>query len=112
MFFMKSAKFEMVFSDVALKGCAYLIFIAAMYFVYGILISVDVPVGMEAVIFGMGCFWGVECMFWKLDGVQSMMVGYVGGYIPNVIYDEVCIGKTGHNEVVRVVYDFAVISYD
>ncbi|XOY55210.1 MAG: peptide-methionine (S)-S-oxide reductase MsrA [Rhodobacterales bacterium] len=112
MFFMKSAKSEMVSPDAALKGRAHPIPTAATHFVYGTPISADVPAGMEAAIFGMGCFWGVERMFWKLDGVQSTMVGYAGGYTPNATYDEVCTGKTGHNEVVRVVYDPAVISYD
>jgi peptide-methionine (S)-S-oxide reductase len=67
---------------------------------------------MEAAMFGMGCFWGVERMFWNLDGVYLTMVGYAGGFTPNATYQEVCGGQTGHNEVVRVVYDPAVISYD
>jgi peptide-methionine (S)-S-oxide reductase len=112
MFFMKSAKSEMVSPDAALPGRAHPIPTATTHFVYGTPISADVPAGMEVAIFGMGCFWGVERMFWKLDGVQSTMVGYAGGYTPNATYEEVCTGKTGHNEVVRVVYDPAVISYD
>ena len=112
MFFMKSAKSEMVSPDAALKGRAHPIPTATTHFVYGTPISADVPAGMEVAIFGMGCFWGVERMFWKLDGVQSTMVGYAGGYTPNAIYEEVCTGQTGHNEVVRVVYDPSVISYD
>ena len=72
----------------------------------------DVPDGLAEAMFGMGCFWGVERMFWKLDGVKSTMVGYAAGFTPNANYDEVCSGKTGHNEVVRVVYDPAIISYD
>jgi peptide-methionine (S)-S-oxide reductase len=112
MFFMKSAKSEMISPTAALPGRANPIPTAATHFVYGTPISADVPAGMEVAIFGMGCFWGVERMFWKLDGVQSTMVGYAGGYTPNATYDEVCTGKTGHNEVVRVVYDPGVISYD
>jgi peptide-methionine (S)-S-oxide reductase len=112
MFFMKSAKSEMVSPDAALKGRAHPIPTATTHFVYGTPISADVPAGMEVAMFGMGCFWGVERMFWKLDGVQSTMVGYAGGYTPNAIYEEVCTGQTGHNEVVRVVYDPSVISYD
>lgn len=112
MFFMKSAKSEMVTPDAALKGRAHPIPTATTHFVYGTPINADVPAGMEVAIFGMGCFWGVERMFWKLDGVQSTMVGYAGGYTPNATYEEVCTGQTGHNEVVRVVYDPSVISYD
>ena len=63
-------------------------------------------------MFGMGCFWGVERMFWKLDGVISTSVGYAGGHTPNATYEEVCSGRTGHNEVVRVVYDPSRTSYE
>jgi peptide-methionine (S)-S-oxide reductase len=112
MFFMKSPKSEMVSSDAALPGRAHPLPTAPTHFVYGTPITADVPPGMEVAMFGMGCFWGVERMFWKLDGVQSTMVGYAAGYTPNATYEEVCTGKTGHNEVVRVVYDPAIISYD
>jgi peptide-methionine (S)-S-oxide reductase len=67
---------------------------------------------MEAAMFGMGCFWGVERMFWKLDGVWLTMVGYAAGYTPNPTYKEVCSGRTGHNEVVRLWFDPAAISYE
>ena len=63
-------------------------------------------------MFGMGCFWGVERMFWKLEGVWLTMVGYAAGITPNPTYQEVCTGQTGHNEVVRVVFDLAVVSYE
>ncbi|MEM9716849.1 MAG: peptide-methionine (S)-S-oxide reductase MsrA [Pseudomonadota bacterium] len=72
----------------------------------------DVPEGHEVAMFGMGCFWGVERMFWKLPGVYVTAVGYAQGHTPNATYEEVCSGKTGHNEVVRVVYDPNVISYE
>jgi len=63
-------------------------------------------------MFGMGCFWGVERMFWRLNGVWLSMVGYSGGYTPNATYEEVCSGQTGHNEVVRIVFDPSIISYN
>ena len=71
-----------------------------------------VPDGHEVAMFGLGCFWGAERFYWKLDGVYTTAVGYAGGYTPNPLYEEVCSGKTGHTEVVRVVYDPAVVSYD
>lgn len=69
------------------------------------------PEGMEMAMFGMGCFWGAERKFWQLEGVYSTSVGYAAGYTPNPTYQEVCTGMTGHNEVVRVVYDPKIISY-
>ena len=112
MFFMNRSKSEMVAKEAALPGRANPIPTAQTHFVLGTPLSPDLPEGMEEAMFGMGCFWGVERMFWKLDGVHSTMVGYAGGYTPNATYEEVCSGKTGHNEVVRVVYDPSVISYD
>ena len=111
MFFMSRAKSEMVSPDNALPGRAQPIPTEKMHFVLDTPIQ-DVPAGHEVAIFGMGCFWGVERMFWKLDGVHTTAVGYAGGYTPNPTYEEVCSGKTGHNEVVKVVYDPAKISYD
>ncbi|MDX2425883.1 MAG: peptide-methionine (S)-S-oxide reductase MsrA [Cycloclasticus sp.] len=69
------------------------------------------PAGFKTALFGMGCFWGAERKFWQLDGVYITAVGYAAGYTPNPSYEEVCSGMTGHNEVVLVVYDPAVISY-
>lgn len=112
MFFMNRSKSEMVAKDTALPGRDMPIALDEDHFVFGTPMPADVPAGLEEAMFGMGCFWGVERMFWKLDGVQSTMVGYAGGYTPNASYEEVCSGKTGHNEVVRVVFDSTVISYD
>ena len=70
------------------------------------------PEGTELAQFGMGCFWGAERKFWEASGVVSTQVGYAGGFTPNPYYEEVCTGKTGHTEVVRVVYDPSKISYE
>ena len=70
------------------------------------------PAELEQAIFGMGCFWGAERKFWQAPGVYSTAVGYAGGYTPNATYREVCSGMTGHTEVVLVVFDPRVISYD
>jgi peptide-methionine (S)-S-oxide reductase len=70
------------------------------------------PPGLETAIFGMGCFWGAERLFWELPGVYSTAAAYAGGFTPYPTYEEVCSGKTGHAEVVQVVYDPERISYD
>ncbi len=69
------------------------------------------PEGTGVAVVGMGCFWGAERTFWRTDGVYSTAVGYAGGYTPNPTYEEVCSGRTGHAEVVLVVFDPGVISY-
>jgi peptide-methionine (S)-S-oxide reductase len=68
------------------------------------------PQGMQQIVFGMGCFWGAERRFWQIEGVYTTAVGYAGGYTPNPTYREVCSGQTGHNEVVLLVFDPAVVS--
>ncbi|MEZ5247102.1 MAG: peptide-methionine (S)-S-oxide reductase MsrA [Acidimicrobiales bacterium] len=70
------------------------------------------PDGMETALFGLGCFWGAEKFFWDLDGVYTTAVGYAGGYTPNPLYEEVCTGRTGHNEVALVVFDPEIVSYE
>lgn len=96
----------------ALPGRAEAIATAQTHAVFGIPLKAPVPEGAEVAIFGMGCFWGVERMFWQLPGVLNTAAGYAAGYTPNPTYEEVCTGKTGHNEVVRVVYDPQKISYE
>ena len=82
------------------------------HFVKGTPLKGPFPDNLKEAIFGMGCFWGVERRFWELDGVYSTAAGYAGGYTKNPSYKEVCTGFTGHNEVVLVVYDPAIISYE
>lgn len=70
------------------------------------------PEAMEVAMFGLGCFWGAERKFWPIEGVYTTAVGYAGGVTPNPTYEEVCTGLTGHNEVVRVVFDPKMVSYE
>ncbi len=84
---------------------------AATHFVSGAPLKGPYPEGSEIAMFGLGCFWGAERAFWQLPGVLVTAVGYSGGYTPNPTYEEVCSGQTGHNEVVRVVYNPKLISY-
>jgi peptide-methionine (S)-S-oxide reductase len=70
------------------------------------------PEGMQTAVFGLGCFWGAERKFWQTPGVYSTAVGYAGGYTPNATYEEACSGRTGHAEVVLVVFDPAMVSYE
>lgn len=112
MFGLSRKKTDMIPPAEALPGREVAIPTAPTHFVFGRPLDAPVPEGMDEAIFGMGCFWGVERVFWTLPGVYLTMVGYAAGHTPNATYEEVCTGQTGHNEVVRVVYDPAVISYD
>ena len=111
MFFTRR-KVSMPSPDQALPGRTAKMPIPAQHFVNGNPLDDDFP-GMEFAMFGMGCFWGAERKFWQAgDGVVSTSVGYAAGYTPNPTYKEVCSGGTGHNEVVRVVFDPTKITYE
>lgn len=112
MFGFTSIKTRMITPAEALPGRAVPIPTADTHAIFGRPLKAPVPAGMQDAMFGMGCFWGVERMFWKLPGIWLTMVGYAGGFTPNPTYDEVCSGRTGHNEVVRVIFDPAQISYN
>jgi peptide-methionine (S)-S-oxide reductase len=112
MFLFKS-KSELPTAATALKGRAQAIPTAANHFISDRPLKGPYPAGMETVLFGMGCFWGAERKFWQLgEGVYLTAVGYASGITPNPTYEEVCSGKTGHNEVVLVVFDPAKISFE
>jgi peptide-methionine (S)-S-oxide reductase len=98
--------------DNALPGRAGAIPTAETHFVNGRPLAGPYPEGAGIAMFGMGCFWGVERRFWKLPGVWVTMVGYAAGSTPNATYQEVCSGRTGHNEVVRVVFEPSKITYE
>jgi peptide-methionine (S)-S-oxide reductase len=95
----------------ALPGRAQAMPVPARHFVNGNPMTPPYPANMQTAMFGLGCFWGAERCFWETDGVYLTAVGYAGGYTPNPTYREVCSGYTGHNEVVLVVFDPSVISY-
>jgi len=105
-------RLSMIAKDDALPGRAAAMPVPAAHFVNGARLEPPFPAGMELALFGMGCFWGAERIFWQAGGVHSTSVGYAGGFTPNPTYEEVCSGLTGHTEVVRVVFDPAAISYD
>ena len=109
-FFRKTV--EMVTREAALPGRGVEIPTAAVSFINGRPLKGPYPDGFQTADFAMGCFWGVERKFWQLPGVWVTMVGYVAGYTPNPTYQEVCTGRTGHTEAVRVVFDPSVTSYE
>ncbi|KAM6190510.1 peptide methionine sulfoxide reductase MsrA-like [Sarcoramphus papa] len=96
----------------ALPGRAQRLLVAATHAVSGNPTLPPFPAEMQTAIFGMGCFWGAEQLFWKMPGVFSTQVGYAGGFTPNPTYEEVRTGLTGHAEVVRVIFDPRKISYE
>jgi peptide-methionine (S)-S-oxide reductase len=104
-------KSEMVARENALPGRDDPMPVPAKHYVKGTPMTPPFP-GMETAMFAMGCFWGAEKKFWEAEGVHSTAVGYAAGYTPNPTYEEVCSGRTGHTEVVFVVYDSKVTSYD
>ena len=105
-------KAELPTAEAALPGREAALATDENHFVLGNPLKGPWPQGMQVAIFGMGCFWGVERTFWQLPGVYSSAAGYAGGITPNPTYEEVCSGKTGHTEVVQVVFDPAQITYE
>jgi peptide-methionine (S)-S-oxide reductase len=95
----------------ALQGRAMPMSVPEKHYVNGHPLQGPLPAGLEQAVFGLGCFWGAERKFWQTPGVYVTAVGYAGGYTPNPTYEEVCSGRTGHTEVVRVVYDPKQLSY-
>lgn len=110
--FFTADKTAMVTPAKALPGRPEPMPITEPHFISGLDLKSPVPAGMAEAMFGMGCFWGVERKFYQVPGVWLTMVGYAGGFTPNPTYKETCTQLTGHNEVVRVIYDPAVTSYD
>jgi len=103
---------EMPTPETALKGRAQPIATAATHYVNQRPLKGPYPEGTETAMFGLGCFWGAERIFWQLEGVWVTAVGYAGGSTPNPTYEEVCSGRTGHNEVVLVVFDPGKVRYE
>ena len=110
--FLFGKKTEMVAESDALPGRSTPLPLTNTHAVLGTPLQGPFPEGMEVAEFGMGCFWGAERVFWKLDGVYTTAVGYSGGYTPNPTYEETCTNKTGHAETVLVVYDPNKITYE
>jgi peptide-methionine (S)-S-oxide reductase len=106
------SKAEMPGRESALPGRAAKMRVPGAHFVNKAPLEPPFPAGLELAMFGLGCFWGAERKFWQLPGVFSTSAGYAAGFTPNATYEEVCSGRTGHNEVVRVVFDPAKVSYE
>lgn len=112
MFFSSPDKTALPTPEQALPGRDIRIPVAPRHFVLDAPLTPPYPEQMQQVVVGMGCFWGAERKFWQAEGVFTTSVGYAAGLTPNPTYEEVCSGRTGHNEVVLVVFDPAVISFD
>jgi peptide-methionine (S)-S-oxide reductase len=110
--FFQTDRLRLPSPDRALRGRSDPMQIPERHFVTGVPLAPPYPGGLELVSFGMGCFWGAEQLFWALPGVHVTAVGYAGGYTPNPNYREACSGQTGHAEVVQVVYEPKVVSFD
>jgi peptide-methionine (S)-S-oxide reductase len=108
--FLLGSKTKLVAPEDALRGRPDPIPTADTHFVLGTPLKPPFPEGLETVVVGMGCFWGAERVFWQAPGVYTTAAGYAGGYTPNPTYEEVCSGRTGHTEVVLVVFDPAQTS--
>ena len=104
-------KTRMPTPDEALPGRETQMPVGDRHAVLGTGITPPFPAGLQTAVFGLGCFWGAERKFWQLDGVHATAAGYAGGYTPNPTYEEVCSGRTGHAEVVLVVFDPEKVSY-
>ena len=107
-----SRKLELPDADGALPGRSQTMPVAPAHVVLGTPMTPPFPEGFRQVVVGMGCFWGVERIFWQLPGVYTTAVGYAGGITPNPSYEEVCSGMTGHNEVALIVFDPSVTSFE
>jgi peptide-methionine (S)-S-oxide reductase len=112
MFFTDPRKLRLPGPDEALPGRAAAMAVPERHFVNGNRIAPPFPAGLERAVFGLGCFWGAERIFWKTPGVYATAVGYAAGLTPNPTYEEVCSGQTGHNEVVLVAFDPTIVRYD
>jgi peptide-methionine (S)-S-oxide reductase len=101
----------MITAEQALPGRDEALAVANVHYVNGHSLKGPFTEEMQSAMFGLGCFWGAERSFWKMPGVWSTAVGYAGGFTPNPTYEEVCSGQTGHNEVVRVIFDGKLLDY-